>query len=537
MLVLSVDIDGAERAILFSAGSTVRTALESAEVRIRSGCRGDGACGLCLVRVESGTVRNPNRTEILTLSPEQINDGIRLACQLVPESDLSVSLVTAATASPWRELAPEELPLSPVNTTGGFAGASAGRYGLAVDLGTTNISLSLRDLRDGRRVFSRVGPNPQSRYGFDVVSRLVAATESPDNARDLAGSTIAEIARETLASCFRHGLSGEDIGRVLLVGNTAMTVLLSGTAPDLLLEPKHWAEPVEIRPPDAVSISTELGIDRRASVEIAAPVAGFVGSDLLAGVLAADLARTPGAVLIDFGTNSEIALWDGRTLWVTSAAGGPAFESSQTRCGMPAEPGAVYRVELAPVSGQWDLRVIGGGIPKGFCGSGLVDLLGLLRQTGRLSVTGSFAGGADGITIRYDGDHPLRLTKSDVDMFQRAKAAIGAGLEKLLTLAGIRRDGISRLCIAGTFGQHLNVEMAEEVGLLPGIPAERVELCGNTALAGAELLLLSQTAAADEVSLRRSVRMVNLANEPDFDDVFLDNLYLRRKAKGWNNND
>ena len=133
-----------------------------------------------------------------------------------------------------------------------------------------------------------------------------------------------------------------------------------------------------------------LGVHPQATLEVISPLAGFVGSDLLAGVLATRLTEQPGGLLIDFGTNSEMALWDGQTLWVTSAAGGPAFESCGMQCGMPAEPGAIYRFGGLQDSDEVHFQVLGGGEAKGFCGSGLVDLIACLRDSGELTSAGSF---------------------------------------------------------------------------------------------------------------------------------------------------
>ncbi len=160
-----------------------------------------------------------------------------------------------------------------------------------------------------------------------------------------------------------------------------------------------------------------------AAVEVVSPFAGFVGSDLLAGVLATHLTDRPGGLLIDFGTNSELALWDGTTLWVTSAAGGPAFEGCGIQCGMPAEPGAIYRIDPQQEATGLRFQVIGDGLARGLCGSGLVDLIAFLRRTGDLTSTGK-------LTIPYpenvfivQRENPaIRLTNGDVDIFQRAKA-------------------------------------------------------------------------------------------------------------------
>ena len=136
--------------------------------------------------------------------------------------------------------------------------------------------------------------------------------------------------------------------------------------------------------------------------------------------------------------------------------------------------------------------MLGGGEAKGFCGSGLVDLIACLRDSGELTSTGSFGSSRhkDGYVVLRT-DPVIRLTKKDVDTFQRAKAAIGAGISTLLARARMSAKELSRICVCGVFGRNLNVRNAQRVGLLPDTPPERVELCGNTALAGCERLLLS----------------------------------------------
>ena len=253
-----------------------------------------------------------------------------------------------------------------------------------------------------------------------------------------------------------------------------------------------------------------------------------MGSDLLAGVVATRLNDRPGSLLIDFGTNSEMALWDGSSLWVTSAAGGPAFESCGVQCGMPAEPGAIYRVERHEGSGELNVQVIGGGVAKGLCGTGLVDLVALLRGTGELKPTGKFASpySGDSFVIQKEGP-TIRLTKGDVDMFQRAKAAIGVGMKTLLGNAKMGATDLQRVCVCGVFGARLNTRNARLVGLLPDIPDERIELCGNTALAGCEQLLLSASMEEELGLLRERTAIINLSSISDFEELFLENLYLQ----------
>jgi uncharacterized 2Fe-2S/4Fe-4S cluster protein (DUF4445 family) len=304
-----------------------------------------------------------------------------------------------------------------------------------------------------------------------------------------------------------------------------MLALLTGTDARILLQPDSWTRPMDWQPDAPHHWASELGIHPQANVEVIPPCAGFVGSDLLAGVLATRLTDQPGGLLIDFGTNSELALWDGRMLWITSAAGGPAFETSQLQCGMPAEPGAIYRVDRQQDSADLQFRVIGEGEAKGLCGSGLIDLIACLRRTGDLTRTGRFAAPKECFVLR-ETSPTLTLSHLDVDMFQRAKAAIGVGIKTLLASAQMDAARLSRICVCGVFGQHLNCRNAQEVGLLPDVSPSRVELCGNTALAGCEWFLLSPKKAADLAWLRERMTTINLSQSPEFERFFLESLYL-----------
>jgi uncharacterized 2Fe-2S/4Fe-4S cluster protein (DUF4445 family) len=231
------------------------------------------------------------------------------------------------------------------------------------------------------------------------------------------------------------------------------------------------------------------------------------------------------ALFIDFGTNSEIALWSGEALWVTSSAGGPAFESSGISCGVPAEAGAVFRVKLDAAGGA-ACQIIGDDRAKGLCGSGLVDLIACLLDSGRLTRIGKFAGGEAGYTFSAGGTE-LTLTKGDVDLIQRAKAAIGVGIRVLCDHAGVGLKDLQRVCVGGAFGRYLDVGSAQAIGLLPPVAPERVELAGNTALAGCCDVMLSSLAAEQLDQIRSRARIINLAHYPDFDQAFLENLYLQ----------
>jgi uncharacterized 2Fe-2S/4Fe-4S cluster protein (DUF4445 family) len=447
----------------------------------------------------------------------------------MPENDLHLRIINTVSKLNWRDLTPDCLPCTPALLQSLDARPVADTaYGLAIDVGTTQISLSLWDLKHGHRLQGRVGPNPQSPYGADIMTRLIAAGESPANAQRLALLPLESVAEALSEMCSRVGFQPQEVVQAAIVGNTAMLALLTGADSQQLLQPHNWTRPMEYRVEQPQTWVSALGIHPQATVEVIPPLAGFVGSDLLAGVVATRLTEQPGGLLVDFGTNTEMALWDGQTLWVTSAAGGPAFEGCGMKCGMPAEPGAIYRFGGPPGSDGLDFQVLGGGEAKGFCGSGLVDLIACLRDSGELTRTGGFASlrPKEGYVVPRT-DPVIRLTKADVDTFQRAKAALGAGISTLLARAQLSAAKLSRICVCGAFGRNLNVRNAQRIGLLPDAPPGRVELCGNTALAGCERLLLSPTRTEVLASLRKRTAIVNLSQSFDFEALFLENLYLQ----------
>ena len=529
MPTLTVIIEDKITQITFKPGISVRRILEETGIWIRSGCRGNGACGLCRVKIESGTVNGLRPNERVLLPREDLEHNVRLACQLIPENDLSIRILNQASKNQWRDLNPDYLTCTPANQSCVAHNNSWPKaYGLAVDIGTTNICFSVWDLKQGKRLVSRIGQNPQCRYGSDVVTRLMAAAESTDIAADIARLPLDAVRWALRDLCLRDGLSSEDIIHISFVGNTAMMMLLTETDPLPLLQPHNWTKHIDCRLVDVGEWINLLEVHPEAKVDVISPLAGFVGSDLLAGVIATGMLEHPSTLLIDFGTNSEMALWDGTTIHVTSAAGGPAFEGSGIKCGVPAEPGAIYQLRERRDSAEMDFEVIGGGLPNGFCGSGLVDLIASLRRSGDLTPTGKFTtkGSAESLTI-FACNPALQLSGSDIDLFQRAKAAIGVGVMTLLSQSKMNLEALKSVYISGAFGLNLNIDNAQSIGLLPDISPRKFKLCGNTALAGCEQFLLVQEKQKELRSLYQNSSTINLSDLPDFDAAFLNNLYLQ----------
>ena len=399
-------------------------------------------------------------------------------------------------------------------------------YGVAVDLGTTQIRVSLWDLRKRVRLAGRVGLNPQANFGPDVLTRLAMAAGSKERAQEF-GWLAREAIREALLDI--KAKTGHDlraIGQVVIVGNTAMLALLAEKNQGQLLQPKFWTRPVDCEPTDTSPWVAGWGMAPNARVEVLPPVAGFVGSDFLAAALSTGLIDGPaGSLMIDFGTNSEMGLWDGSVLWVTAAAGGPAFEGSGISCGLSVQAGAIFKVERSDADPLFRCEVIGGGEASGLCGSGLVDSIANLLKAGKLNRRGRFTKdvGEEGVLIAR-GQKDVVLKQPDIDIIARAKSAISSGTICLLEKAGLRAENLQRICVCGAFGSFLNIAHAQKIGLLPEIAPLRIELHGQATLMGCELLLLSGNSLAMLEPLRKRARIFNLAMVSEFENRFIEGL-------------
>ncbi len=528
MPTLFVKRADAKYPIHFSSGKTILKILNNENISINAGCGGYGRCGLCKViiknqkiKVASKTLNPPTTTELNSLSEEQIAQGIRLACNTTVYGDLQIEILNHIPIALWRDIKKEEyITASPISSIlphyilskeSEFSAISKfdkrtftspsypnKKLGVAVDLGTTHIRITLWDMRSGVRLSGRCGINPQSSFGSDVLTRLALAVESKEqlyNLRDLVKDAIAD---EICAMAMRQGCTFLDISHILIVGNSAMLAILSGKNYKELLMPQNWGRDIGLFFDNSSDFYHSWGFPADTKIEFIEPIGGFVGSDIIAGLLSTELTQSSCySLFVDFGTNSEIAFWDGKSLWITSAAGGPAFEGGQ------------------------------------IVGSSFVDIISQLIKAGAIKANGRVTGKCDknGSLLVKDFIPDIReeisIKKRDIDMFQRAKAAVGAGILSILNQAGVRIDSVKRICICGVFGSYLNIKNAQDIGLLPSqIAPDRIEMCGNSALAGCEIMLFDPNRTSKIKLIKNSCKIINLSDAPEFEDMFIRNLQL-----------
>jgi len=547
-------------------------------------CAGRGTCGKCKVLVRRGAehLRPPTAHEA-RLNEEDRTRGARLACQtraradglivleVPPEAQRSVQRLQTSGLMPAFRLNPSvrgtsipiRQPLWALRRSGyeldagtvdalkqavarGVRGARLVTWerrqilavqpagdpilGMAFDVGSTKLAGFLTDLESGEVLATVSAPNPQMVHGEDIMSRLAYARASEDQERVLHDEVLQALNRLLRQACALAKVPPRRVYHVTAVGNTAMHHLALGLSIDGLSRapytPASWAEEVREAGP--------FGLEANPAARITAPpvVAAFVGSDLVAGVLATRMARARGLqILVDVGTNTEICAGDSRRLVACSSPSGPAFEGAHIRFGMRAADGAIERVAVDPSTLRADYRTIGKGKPRGLCGSALIDLLAELYLAGVLDSRGRFrrvrgsdrirrAGGERAFVVASAEETAIRrdivLTQSDVGQLQLAKAAIHAGIEILLDELGRSASEVRALHLAGAFGSYIAPESARTIGMFPDLPLDRVRFVGNTAGSGARLALLSEDERARMRDLARRIEHAPLAGDPRF---------------------
>ena len=556
-------------------------------------CAGRGTCGKCRVIVRRGAeLLKPLTPYEAHLTKEERRAGVRLACQCRPAGEGIIVLeIPPEARRGWQRLqtsglmpshgllpdvrrvpAPSRLASSRLRASGwripedvlGSAAPSRGDgsaarslvvwrrdvlavvptrepvLGMAFDIGSTKIAGFLLDLESGEAVETVSAPNPQMVHGEDIMSRLAFARGSPSQEALLHEEVLKVLDDLVRKACGLAHVDVRSVYEVVAVGNTAMQHLFLGLPTENLSRAPYT--PASQR--EEVRRAGPFGLRTCPAAPVVAPpvVAAFVGSDLVAGVLATRLHRSSGLrVFIDVGTNTEICAGDRRRLVACSTPSGPAVEGAHIRFGMRAADGAVERVAVEPGTFHVDYRVIGRMKPRGLCGSSLLDLLADLFRTGAIDPAGRLQKRAAPDRIRRVGGQlaflvvpadetsigqDLVLTQDDIGQLQLAKAAIHAGIAILLDTLGRTPADIQVLYLAGAFGSYLAPESARSVGMLPDLPLDRVQFVGNTAGSGARLALVSRTERAAMRTIARRIQHMPLAGDPRFSREFASSLFL-----------
>lgn len=475
-------------------------------------CGGKGICGKCMV----------------TLLEEDGQRDRVLACKLPVCRDLRVLLDEQGSGIICDD-SPAALAAASCQTG----------YGVAVDLGTTTVALKLFDLSNGQEVGSASGWNRQSPYGSDVLTRCQYCMEHAGGLDRLGTLITAQILQLLDEACQFSSVNSNDIKEIYLAGNTVMEHILFRLPPDsIAVSP--------FRPLSLFDDGKALSMNG-IPLYPAPCVAGYVGGDITAGLLACGLHERDGlSLFLDVGTNGEMALGGKDGFLCCAVASGPAFEGAGISYGMASTNGAVSAVRWK--NGAPELTVIGGGTPKGICGSGLLDLLAMLLELGIVDESGYLQPpdemeedfgpwldeDEDGNGIFYlTSDRSVSFTARDVRALQLAKAAVAAGISVLLEDAGADFTDIDRLYLAGGFGSHLNADSAAAIGMLPEALRNRITCVGNSALTGASMALLDPARRITLLDIQRKCRYLELSGHAGFNRLYPDHMTFDKEDSPW----
>ncbi|HDM35985.1 MAG TPA: DUF4445 domain-containing protein [Candidatus Syntrophoarchaeum butanivorans] len=418
-------------------------------------------------------------------------------------------------------------------------GANPQMCGLALDIGTTKIAGYLIDLYSGRVLGARAIPNPQIKYGSDVITRITYTMGEQgrlERLQQLAVDGINQIIEEL---CEEIGVRPDNIYEMTVVGNTAMHHILLGVCPKYLA----WSPYTPALGSENIKASElKIKMNKDANVYLFPVIGGFVGGDHVAAIAATRMGDSDEvAMLLDIGTNTEIALGNKEGIISCSCASGPAFEGFHIKYGIQAVRGAIEHVKIDPVTFEVKYSVIGNVRPVGLCGSALIDLLAEMLRTGVMDVSGNLNTGLNTPRIRKrksgasfvvswkdENGIPrnITITQQDIRELQLAKAAIRSGAEILMDRLGVCEDDIERLYIAGAFGSSIDPKNARIIGLYPEVPLKRVKIIGNAAVSGAKMALISKEERKRAEEIAEKVTYVELSTQPEFMTAYLRSNYF-----------
>jgi len=583
-------------------GTSLLDAARRAGVRIRNDCGGQGACGRCVVRVQTGRVHRLSHSheleegedlacrtivlesDVIVQVPESSREAEEdvsiyrtgpVAAELPPENavvrkvKLSVPEPTLENHLPdderllralkdWQEAnytipaeALSDLPgrlresgWRPHVTVGrGPCGyevieiekdGSAWPCMLAVDVGTTSLKAELI-APSGHLAASCY--NSQIAYGPDVISRIIHAQQNDDGLARLQRLVVGDVNRLVTALLGERDLDAEQILAVVASGNTTMMHLLLGIEPTWIRRQPYVGCSYRLPPVRAAALG--IHIHPRGLVYCLPSVSSYVGGDITAGVLATGLERRDApAMLIDLGTNGEIVIGNRDFMVCCSASAGPAFEGESGTSGTRAMPGAIDTVTWNDDL-MW--RTIGDELPMGICGSGYIDLLaalagrGIINRSGKLQpgssphVREADEGGLEYVVVdrkEAAAEKAIVLTQADIDNLVRAKGAIYAAANVLLSSLGMSWNDLEAIMLAGSFGDKIDKENAVRIGLLPDVPREKIRFVGNTSLRGAVMAAVSENEFERAQAIARGMTYFELSTHPDYMEEFMAACFL-----------
>lgn len=501
--------------VIWEGNASVLEAMNHQGVYFSAVCGGKGSCGKCKIQVIEGALPITSADEKY-FSTAELEQGYRLACQAFSKDNVIIRMERQDEEGFQIQVAHAHARLSKQTTL-------ESSYDVAIDIGTTTIAFQLLGKTSNMPVNAYALLNRQRAYGADVISRIQAACEG--KADELQRSI-----REDLLSGIRWlvkdtGIEFQQIERIGIGANTTMGHLLMGYSCEGL--GVYPFRPVDIGFQEW-SFQHVLGTNGDGKVTLLPGVSTYVGGDITAGLYSCDFGHNEDVcLLVDLGTNGEMAIGNCERIVTTSTAAGPAFEGGNISWGTGSVPGAICHVEIEPDCVS--VETIGHKEPVGICGTGVIEIISELVEKGYVDETGrlmdSYFEKGFQLSETPDGK-PIAFTQQDIREVQLAKSAVRAGIEVLLRRFGVSYDQVAKVYLAGGFGFHINQEKAMVMGLIPRELTGKIETVGNSSLGGALRYLQEADGKEKIMKIVGLCSEIDLSVDSDFNELYMEHMFF-----------
>lgn len=495
MPIVTISYAGRQITHEAAVGANLLTVLQDAGVSVSFPCNGNHTCGKCRVMV-SGNVSPMGEQERQLLA--KAAGTMRLACFTTVEGDCIVTMPrTGGNDKISVDYSADDAKLDPLYDSG---------YGVSVDIGTTTVVGYLFS-HDSKEPLAVVGEmNRQKTFGADVLSRIVYCNEH--TVMPLCKIIRKQIADICFELCRKANVDSEQLHALCITGNTTMLHILAG------LEPRSLAY-APFTPESLFGGWQDYHLDGLPNARIYLPkcISAYVGADITCSILASGITRrSENVLLVDIGTNGEMALRTADRLVCCSTAAGPAFEGAGISCGSSACTGAISTVALS--DGRLVYETVDDVPAQSICGSGLIDAVAALLQLGEILPKGRFKEKTSpSVAI---GDSGLSLTRGDISQLLLAKGAIRAGMDTLLQTCKVSYEELDHIVFCGGFGSYIDPRSAEFIGLIPPGFAGKTVAIGNAAGTGASRILQSRALEQEAMAIANMAHAVELSTDPLF---------------------
>jgi uncharacterized 2Fe-2S/4Fe-4S cluster protein (DUF4445 family) len=401
-------------------------------------------------------------------------------------------------------------------------------YGIAVDIGTTTVTLWLVDLTTGKIISRKTDYNAQIECGLDVITRINYAQKHLVELKERVLKTINNLIK---TAADENNIDINKIYCASITGNTVMIHLFLGICPEYIR--LYPYTPAVFKVPEFNANETGIGINPNAPIKFAPSVGSYVGGDITAGTLCTPLCEEKSEIILfmDVGTNGEILLGNNEFILGCACSAGPAFEGGGIEFGMRASKGAIDCFNIGE-NGDITIRTIDDTPPVGICGSGIISIIGEMFRKGIIDAAGRLT---DKMPDRIKKDKKpykfyitdeITISEVDIDNLIRAKGAVFSACRTLLNNMELTFDDIDKIYIAGGFGRYLNIENAKAIGFLPNISEEKIIYLGNTSILGAYQILLSEEKEKKVFGTADRITYIDLSGEPGYMDEYLAALFI-----------